>query len=182
MNDSKEIWLPVPNYPNYEVSNLGRVKTLQRAMKSKAGSIAAVNEKIMKGSFSRDGYPIVKISNQFGKKILKVHRLVAMAFIPNPDNKPQVNHINGVKTDNYTDNLEWVTGKENVTHGYQTGLIKASHGESHYLAKVTDEQVLQIRRMRSEDKLTHQAIADLIGVSRSIVTSILSNKTHRHTL
>jgi hypothetical protein len=81
------------------------------------------------------------------KRISKsIHRIVAETFIPNPDNKPQVNHINGIKTDNRIQNLEWVTPSENITHSFRNGLQKPSKGENHGRCKLNKEDIKYIRQ------------------------------------
>lgn len=109
----------------YEVSNLGRVKSLERKVKAKNryGIVErTITEKILKYTVNHKGYYLVKISNQVNKSFA-VHRLVAEAFIDNVENKPQVNHINGDKKDNRACNLEWCTNGENQKHAINTGLI-----------------------------------------------------------
>lgn len=105
-----EEWRAVVGYEGvYLVSSIGRVKNSYG--------------RILKPDIARNGYPRVKF---FDNKKYQIHRLVAMAFIPNPDNKETVNHKNGVKTDNRVENLEWNTYSENSKHAYAIGLNKVS--------------------------------------------------------
>ena len=74
-------------------------------------------------------------------KTIKVHRIIAETFVPNPLNKPQVNHINGVKEDNRAENLEWVTNRENVVHAYESKLVNLKSGETHHRSKYSNELI-----------------------------------------
>lgn len=94
-----EVWKPIEENNEYFVSNYGRVRH---------------GDRILRLIMDRYGYPIVSISHP--KKLLKVHRLVGKAFIPNPEGKPQINHIDYDRSNNHADNLEWVTPKENTAH------------------------------------------------------------------
>ena len=104
----------------YQVSNLGRVKSLKFN-----------KEKIIKISLHKRGYLNIILWKDGIIKNFKPHRLVAEAFIPNPNNLSQVNHINGDKTDNRADNLEWCSGSENQLHSFRTGLHKSIKGLQH---------------------------------------------------
>ena len=108
--EEKEVWEKVSWSPKFEVSNWGRVKSYQRDK---------INGRIIKPVICKKGYAIVKLYNIYTKKIkqISVHRLVAETFIPNPENKPEVNHIDENKLNNRADNLNWMTHRENINHG-----------------------------------------------------------------
>lgn len=116
-----EIWKDVNGYEGlYQVSNLGRVKSLENRSNHK-------KEMIMRFAKIK-GYNKVTLSKNSESKSYPVHRLVATAFIENPDNKPHVNHIDGDKTNNNADNLEWVTDSENIRHAIKNKLINQTKG------------------------------------------------------
>lgn len=120
MSKEEEIWLPIKGFEGrLEVSNMGRVRSVERIV-AFGRNKRKVSQTVYKQHDDRDGYKMVKIS---GKNI-KVHRAVAQAFIPNPENKQQVNHIDGNKANNRADNLEWATQEENMRHASINGLAK----------------------------------------------------------
>lgn len=115
---NEELWKVIKGYEGlYQISNYGNVK-------NKKG-------KLLKLRKDKYGYSIAYLYKNRIMKCKKAHRLVAQAFIPNPDNKPQVNHINGDKTDNRVENLEWCTNGENIRHSWENNLHKKVFGSNH---------------------------------------------------
>ena len=120
----KEIWKDIIDYPNYQVSNLGNVKSKERFVNCKYNSKRKINSKILKPIMG-NGYYYVILYNEQGKSNPKaIHRLVAQAFIHNHDNYKIINHIDGNKLNNNVNNLEWCTQSHNVKEAYRLGLEK----------------------------------------------------------
>ncbi len=118
-----EVWKDIPGYEgHYQVSNLGSVKSIERLRRTKGTGITKVCERIVKPTIDKFGYCKVCLFKNGKRKYCKPHRLVAIAFIPNPDNKPEVNHKDGNKTNNNVSNLEWNTASENMRHAFANGL------------------------------------------------------------
>lgn len=122
-----ELWCAIPGYDGaYEVSNYGRVRSLDRTINLGERYERRYASQILKLSICRGGYVQVGLKKGRNRKMELVHRLVAQAFIPNPKQKPQVNHIDGDKMNNRADNLEWCTDSENKRHAWRQGLMKSN--------------------------------------------------------
>lgn len=122
----EEIWKWIDGYENmYQVSNLGRVRSVDRYVYCEVSpnKLQHIFGKVLKQGTNHKGYPIVYLSKDGKQKTITVHRLVAKAFIENPLNLPQVNHIDGDKTNNQVDNLEWCDNSYNQIHAHKTGLF-----------------------------------------------------------
>ena len=164
-----EKWKKVNGYEGiYEVSNLGRVKSLPRYVNSRYG-LRLVSERILKPFVGQ--YPVVNLCKNSEPHKHYVHRLVVEAFLPNTENKPCVNHIDGVKENNSLSNLEWVTYSENAQHAMDNNLNRK--GEEHHCAKLSWDKVRVIRdeygttktatQLSKEYGVTFQAIKKVVN-------------------
>jgi hypothetical protein len=125
---SEQIWKQLDGYESlYEISSIGSVKSFYK--------VRGRESSILRQYIDVKGYLVVTLLKNKARKTVKVHRLVAESFIPNPENKPQVNHINGTKTDNRVENLEWATNSDNQKHAFKTGLQTRKSGSDHSWAR-----------------------------------------------
>lgn len=157
----------------YQVDKYGHVWSLP-----KMNGPAFRQGRFLKARMINDYLSVCLRKDSVGKEKL-IHRLVALNFIPNPLNKREVNHKNGIKTDNRIENLEWCTPSENCKHSYVIGLSfhEGIKGEKHPKAKLNQRQVIEIRGTRG---LTQRAIAKKYGVALSTIHSILKRKNWKH--
>lgn len=155
---TKEIWKDAAGFEEtHLVSNLGRMKSKSRPQKHHTGSIFMKRERILKirPGTAFNGYTSIGLTDLTGSQDGHfIHRIVAKTFIPNPENKPFVNHKNGIKTDNRVENLEWCTRSENTVHAVLTGLLPVKRGIDCYFNKLTEQQVMEIRSRYSNGEST----------------------------
>jgi hypothetical protein len=170
-----ERWKPITDYPYYEISDFGRIRSITRRVKSRSGTRILMGKLITQGQ-SNVGYPTISLVKTAGvKSITKlIHRLVAKEFVPNPDNKPCVNHKDGDKTNNNARNLEWVTELENKHHAYRIGLY--SH-PTH--SSFTNEQAIGIIKLSISKTVSQSEIARTYGTSPDIISKLLKKKTYK---
>lgn len=178
-------WRPVKNYEGiYEINNLGVVKSLSRKKYCghKNSKPQLTKEKYLKNKIDRLGYVRVKLSKD-GKSSLKyVHRILALSFIDNPKNKKEINHIDGNKQNNNLNNLEWTTRSKNMKHAFELGLHKAKKGEENNKAKLTKNEVKEIRRLYKKGEYTQTRLGEMFDVSSANINEIVNNKTWKEVI
>ena len=157
----------VPGFEDYfKISNLGNLFSKR-------------SNRILRQNKTANGYMTVgtKIGGRQGYSVcLRVHRLVAQAFIENPENKPYVNHIDGVKDNNNKNNLEWVTAKENTAHAVTSRLISVPTGSKNKSCKLTKEDVEYVIMHTDKSNLT---LAKELNVSKNTIRSIRIGETYK---
>lgn len=176
-----EIWKDILGYEGiYQVSNSGQVKSLSRTIFYSDGRKYSQPEKILRINFSgKYKIPLVHLYENAKRTAFAVHRLVALAFILNPENKPDVNHISGDRTDNSVNNLEWTTRLENMQHGFETGLINntgTNHGNNVY----TDSEIKKVKLLLKTGTMTQKQVAEVTGVKKGTVEQIAQGKQWTH--
>jgi predicted XRE-type DNA-binding protein len=184
----KEVWKTVVGRDRYEVSSIGRVRRVARIglnYKNRHGrphffSLAC---KLIKSCLDKDGYPRLSLRDSKGNNMdFKIHRLVAMAFHADTYfDGAIVNHKNSCRTDNRVSNLEWVTYKQNTIHSWAHGNRKRPVGELNGAAKLSEEDVTQIRSMLKEGILQKE-ISKKFGVTQSAISSIKRRRLWAHVL
>lgn len=156
-----------------EVSNLGGVRTISRTV-SGSGFSGSITKRLIVGKPRKIQYQHKYPSIRDRKQFFRVHRMVAILFVENPDNKPEVNHIDGNKLNFHYKNLEWVTRLENTKHAVDNGLLNPPKGRNHWNVKLDEIQVKTIRLCLS-DGMTQQRLADYFKVNRTCISAIKLN-------
>jgi hypothetical protein len=165
----------VENGDYYEASNFGGVRSISRV---------TTNGKKLKGKIlsqkkEKGGYLAVNLYLNNNIKYYQAHRLVAIAFIDNYESKPEVNHKDGVKTNNHIYNLEWSTEKENIKHAVETGLFNTK-GESNPNAKINKNDVIKIRELYASGNYTLKEIGEIFNIAFQTISAIVNKKRWKH--
>lgn len=179
LNNPTEIWKDVKGFEGrYQISNLGRVKSLSRLILHRSGRYLPSKEIILLPLLN-GAYPRIALYKDGASKRYSIHRLVAEAFIDNPHKKKCVNHKNGIKTDNRVENLEWVTYSENASHAFANGLTYSLKGEKHHQSKLNNKDVLDIR-LSYKLGCTQKELAHRYCVSFQHISDIIRRNKWTH--
>lgn len=176
-----ELWLPYKGYEGlYEVSNLGRVRSIPRTIyRSDNGAAVHISGKLIKARLDKRGYPRLQLCRNNKSKAFRVHRLVATAFLQNLENLPQVNHKDGVKVNNQVDNLEWVTNLKNRQHADEHGLsTKMEFGNK--AARFTGSVEAYNKQGELVATMSGNAEMALHGFDYRLVSAVLLGKRNTH--
>ena len=177
--DNLEVWKDISGYEgHYQVSNIGRVKSLARVVECRKDVFINKKEKFLSDWNCGKGYRKIKLSKDGIEKSIRVHRLVAETFLGNPEAKSEVNHINGIKDDNRIENLEWCTSSENTIHALNNKLKISQKGSEHGMSKLTEKDVLEIREIGRSKGL--KEVSKIFKVSESLISNVLLNKIWNH--
>lgn len=175
-----EVWRDVKWYEGfYKVSNLGRIKSVERRIKLRGSYERLYESKIMKCKVSKDGYYTIGLRMRGKREWKRIHRLVAEAFIENPLGYEVVNHIDGNKLNNNVDNLEWCTIEYNNNHAKENGLLRALHGEEKTESKLTNSVVISIRK-DYKNGLKQSDICKKYNISATQAHKIVMMKSWKH--
>jgi len=175
----KEIWKEIPEYNGfYQISNLGRVKSISRKMWNGFGYFYS-KTKMLKPAIGSHGYYTVNLYNKSKQHCsYLIHRLIAKAFISNTQNKPYINHINNIRIDNRIKNLEWVTQKENINYALRDGYMDNHIGENNHTAKLTKNQVIEIRQ--NPHNYSQKKLAIIYNVRPPTISKIILKQRWKH--
>lgn len=182
-----EIWKEIPGFPNYEISNKSNVKSIARIKYKIYGGKynglvvpQSYPEKILTPRLNNAGYYGVHLYHKGKMQTFSIHRLVALAFLPNPENKQTINHKDGNKQNNDLSNLEWATVLENITHAKKTGLSTYFKGEQCTNSKLSDTDVVAIRALYKCFKISPNTLGRMFCVAASTALNVANRDTWKH--
>lgn len=176
---SEERWKDLVGWEGYyQVSTCGNVRSVDRSVPRKIHGQEfnlTIKGRDMSICQTSNGYPFLMLGKGNKKKSFMVHRMVALTFIPKKEGFPNVNHKNGIKSDNRVENLEWSNKSHNAHHAIKLGLVK-NHSEQHVFAKLKNDDIPNIRA----SMLSYIKLGKIYGVSGSAIQHIKEGKVWRH--
>ncbi len=167
-----EQWRVIKDFPDYEVSTMGRVRRIITIQGGREGHI-------LKPGYTQDGYKMVILTNNKYRKTLRIGRLVLETFKNAPEFGDEADHIDGKRYNDVLDNLRWVTRGENIKHAHELG-NKSNLGDKNPNVKLTNKQVIEIKKLLADGRLRQVDIAKLYGITRSNVFDIKSGRKWSH--
>lgn len=171
-----EQWKDIKGYEGiYQISDFGRVKSL-----AKAWSVGKKGDTILKSGSHKQGYRNVTLCVDKVKSVKLVHRLVASHYCKNENNYKIVNHLDSVTNNNFKNNLEWTTYTGNAIHGFNFGFRIGRKGSSHHNVKLTELEILEIKKVYKTGNYSQKKVADLFKISQTHVQRIISGKRWNH--
>lgn len=173
-------FIDIPNVDGYQINKLGQVLSLPKERRGGQG-VYMSKSKLLNISVSRFGYKYVSLKTNGKMKHISIHRLLAIIFIPNPQNYPIINHKDGNKDNNSLDNLEWCTYKQNNDHAIQCGLARRAVGVNAPKAKLKPEDIPKIIEMRSKGT-SYAEIGRKYNVAAGSIKAICVGKTWKSIL
>ena len=176
-----EAWDDIYGYSGfYQISSFGRVKSFDRVVLARGGKYRTIRGRILKQTTDTDGYLNIMLCVNQKRVLRKVARLVGQSFIPNPDNKAEINHKKGNKKDNRFFMLEWNTHSENGEHAYRTNLREAKKGSSNHFSRLNEGDVIKIRKLWGTGDYYQHEIGSMFGVDYRTISSVVKRQTWAH--
>jgi hypothetical protein len=174
---TEEVWLPVVGLEeSYEVSSLGRVRSIYREYYINGG-LYKKQSVVLKGSIAGNGYLRHSLSFRDQRYYKSVHRMVAEAFLENPNKHNQVNHKDGNKLNNNVTNLEWCSASHNINHAYDNKLAIGRAGSKNSMAKLTEAEILEIVRLYNTGMYKQKELAEMFNQKFQNISCIVNGKS-----
>jgi hypothetical protein len=177
LNNSIEVWKPIPDWPEYDVSNYGNVRSYRKFIGHK-WIIAIAPQKILKPGINNDGYLNIVLSREGQSFTYKVHQLVLLAFVGPCPPGHECRHIDGIRNNCHLKNLTWGTHSENMLDKFKHGYTIRGTNNPH--VKLTDEKVVQIRKLADQNNYSQRAISRMFGIAQATAWAIINRKIWIH--